>query len=155
METATMMLATAATQHDVIICVVPSFQLPVGAELQVKNCIKHARLDACNSFLQLSSYQFMKGSSWSKWVSWNYAETALKSWVPMVPSLYCPWNDSTQHATCEIHNMRHTFWTVLWDAELEELLEKWETRSNADTIRTTTVGSYRSAGGFQYQRVGG
>ena len=38
----------------------------------------------------------------------NDAETILKSWVPLVPSLYCPWNDSTNMCrACHLRNPQH------------------------------------------------
>ena len=38
----------------------------------------------------------------------NDAETILKSRVPLVPSLYCPWNDSTNMCrACHLRNPQH------------------------------------------------
>ena len=48
----------------------------------------------------------------------NDAETILKSWVPLVPSLYCPWNDSTN--MCRACNLRiHTCESTTWDTPSE------------------------------------
>ena len=69
----------------------------------------HKKRKTCNSAVwKVERWWFMNKNSISILRMRNDAETILKSRVPLVPFLNCPWNDSTKmYRACHLRNSKH------------------------------------------------
>ena len=77
--------------------------------MMAKIKVAHTKIAVCSADMcEGKQAWFMENNSITILRMRNAAEAILKSRVPFVPSLYCPWNDSTNTCrACHLRNLQH------------------------------------------------